>query len=185
MDPVACGRFGVRSPARYGIRSSPSAPGGTAAARPSASSRSRPTMAETESTTRVQLSMQTSGRKRPVASAKPSTSPVSSMMGSTLTANAVPLVPRLTTSSPGAAPTPSAAAMLSPVPGPTGIPGWQPERRRGVVTQRAGGLIRSVHLRQVAVAPPSPPRPRAPADRAARGRPVATTSRSQTPRPGQ
>ena len=55
----------------------------------------RPTITLIVSTTRVQFSMQANGRKRPVASANPSTSPNSSQVGCSLTAKAVPLVPKL------------------------------------------------------------------------------------------
>ena len=78
-------------------------------------------------------------------------------MGSTLTANAVPLVPRLTTSSPGAAPTPSAAAMLSPVPGPTGIPAGRPRASaassRSVPAGSAGPWTRGSRRRAAVSAP--------------------------------
>ena len=66
--------------------------------------------------------MQTSGRKYPVPSAKPATSPLASCVGVFDTAKAVPLVPSETTTSPGSAPTPIAAAALSPVPAAIGIP---------------------------------------------------------------
>ena len=66
--------------------------------------------------------VQTRGRKYPVPSAKPATSPLASWVGVLETANAVPLVPSETTTSPGSAPRPIAAAALSPVPAAIGIP---------------------------------------------------------------
>ena len=60
--------------------------------------------------------MHTSGRNRPVASAKPATSPEGSAVGRSATVNAVPDVPIEITASPRSRPRPSAAAMLSPVP---------------------------------------------------------------------
>ncbi len=66
--------------------------------------------------------MQTSGRYLPVASAKPATDPDGSCVGVCETANAVPLVPRETTTSPGCACSPKAAAALSPAPAAIGIP---------------------------------------------------------------
>ena len=55
-------------------------------------------------------------------SANPATSPLASCVGVFETANAVPLVPSETTTSPGWASTPIAAAALSPVPAAIGIP---------------------------------------------------------------
>jgi hypothetical protein len=72
--------------------------------------------------TRAALSVHTSGRKRPVASAKPATRPLGSSLGAEWTAKTVPLVPIDTTTSPGLAPSPSAVAMLSPVPAATTAP---------------------------------------------------------------
>ncbi len=71
-----------------------------------------------------------------MASANPATVPVSSAAGPTRTANAVPLVPRLIARSPGRSPSPSAAAMLSPVPGPTTHPasGQMPATAAGLST---------------------------------------------------
>src|ERR1035437_1826273 len=62
------------------------------------------------------------GRKRPVASANPATTPVASVVGAVCTPKTVPLVPSDTTTSPGSSPSPSAAPMLSPVPAATSIP---------------------------------------------------------------
>ena len=56
-------------------------------------------------------------------------------------AKAVPLVPKLMTSSSAVAPMPSAAAMLSPVPGPTGMPVGRPSAVRRLGGQVAGDLI--------------------------------------------
>ena len=67
----------------------------------------------------VALSVQTSGRNRPEASANPATAPDGSAVGRSLTAYTVPDVPMEMATSPGRSPTPSAAAMLSPVPGAT------------------------------------------------------------------
>ena len=71
---------------------------------------------------RAALSVQTRGKKRPVASAKPATAPLGSCVGVSDTAKAVPLVPSETTTSPGYAWTPSAAPALSPAPAAMGIP---------------------------------------------------------------
>ena len=71
---------------------------------------------------RAAFKVHTRGRKFPVASAKPATSPLGSLVAILETAKAVPLVPIDTTTSPGCAPTPSAAAALSPVPAAIGIP---------------------------------------------------------------
>ena len=57
-----------------------------------------------------------------MASANPATAPDASCVGVSETANAVPLVPSETTTSPGWAWIPSAAAALSPAPGAIGIP---------------------------------------------------------------
>ena len=66
--------------------------------------------------------MAISGRNRPVASANPATTPDSSAAGRSVTAYAVPEVPIEVTSSPGSRPRPSAAPMLSPVPGASTAP---------------------------------------------------------------
>ena len=71
---------------------------------------------------RAALSVQTSGKKRPDASANPATAPLESCVDVVDTANAVPLVPSEITTSPGSACTPRAAAALSPAPGAIGIP---------------------------------------------------------------
>ncbi len=120
--PVASGRLGVRSPSRYGTRTRPSAPGGAESARRESSSGPTPRTAAMASSTRAAFSVQTSGRNRPVASANPATMPDGSATGDSHTAKTVPEVPMETTTSPGPAPTPSAAAVLSPVPGPSSAP---------------------------------------------------------------
>ena len=66
--------------------------------------------------------MQASGRNRPVASAKPQTSPVGSADSFAVTAYAVPEVPMETATSPSSRPSPSAAPMLSPVPADSAAP---------------------------------------------------------------
>ena len=52
---------------------------------------------------RAALSVQTSGKKRPDASAKPATAPLESCVDVVDTAKAVPLVPSEITTSPGSA----------------------------------------------------------------------------------
>ena len=54
-----------------------------------------------------------------MASANPATAPVTSAVGWSDTAKTVPDVPSEMATSPSTSPSPSAAAMLSPVPGPT------------------------------------------------------------------
>ena len=71
------------------------------------------------SSTRAAFSVHTSGRCRPVASAKPATIPVGSTTSIVVTAETTPEVPIETTTSPSWAATPSAAAALSPEPGPS------------------------------------------------------------------
>src|SRR6266702_4513554 len=78
-------------------------------------------VAVADSTTAA-LTVHTSGRNRPVASANPATAPDGSAAGTWLTANAVPEVPIETTTSPGSRPRPSAAPMLSPVPAEITVP---------------------------------------------------------------
>ncbi len=90
--------------------------------------------------------MATSGRNRPVASANPATAPVVSAAGTFVTAYAVPDVPIETTTSPSPTPRPSAAPMLSPVPGDsTAPPGVRPTTSagpasRGVATGRPSAI---------------------------------------------
>ena len=84
----------------------------------------------------------TSGRKWPVASAKPATAPETSAAGTSETAVTTPEVPSETTTSPGAAPSPSAAPALSPHPGPStqSAPAAVPTTSSGAATRgvRAG-----------------------------------------------
>ena len=88
--------------------------------------------------------MQTSGKKRPVASANPATAPLGSCVGVSETANAVPLVPSETTTSPGWACTPRAAPALSPAPAAMGIPeSVVPPNALGAV-MRGVMMVRSV-----------------------------------------
>ncbi len=61
-----------------------------------------------------------------MASANPATMPLGSAAGTEATAETTPEVPIDTTTSPAAAPRPSAAAMLSPVPGPSTAPAPNP-----------------------------------------------------------
>src|SRR5262249_60365168 len=79
-------------------------------------------MAATESSTSPALIVQTSGRNRPVASAKPAIAPLGSADGTVVTAYAVPEVPTDTAISPGSRPRPSAAPMLAPGPADTAAP---------------------------------------------------------------
>ena len=75
-----------------------------------------------------------------MASAKPATAPELSADGVSATLNTVPEVPIETITSPGSAPTPSAAAALSPVPGPSGAPlGSSPARPVGPSTTGTTG----------------------------------------------
>ena len=80
------------------------------AARPARARRttawSTPRRRRAASVTFVAFSVQTSGRKRPVASAKPATAPVASAVGRSLIVYTVPDVPIETATSPGRSPTP-------------------------------------------------------------------------------
>jgi hypothetical protein len=100
----------------------PPAPGPAASAASDRPARSVPIRSATADSTSPALTVQTSGRKRPVASAKPATAPEASAAGTAVTANAVPEVPIDTATSPGRRPSPSAAPMLSPVPAATTAP---------------------------------------------------------------
>ncbi len=64
----------------------------------------------------------TIGRKPPLASANPVTTPVPSATGTVLIAEATPDVPTESSTSPGSSAIPSAAPMLSPVPPATTDP---------------------------------------------------------------
>ena len=100
---MASGRLGVRSPSKYGRRVKPCAPGVEESARAPTSSCVLPRIVVAASKMRAALSVQTSGKKRPDASAKPATAPLESCVDVVDTAKAVPLVPSEITTSPGAA----------------------------------------------------------------------------------
>jgi hypothetical protein len=87
---------------------------------------SAPSHRATVSVTFVALSVQTSGRKSPLALANPATAPTGRGWGWSTRANTVPDVPSEIATSPARKPSPSAAPMLSPVPGPTTTPGGSP-----------------------------------------------------------
>ena len=74
-DPRACGRLGVRSPSKCAITLNPSAPSGALSASELNSSKEIPRVFATVSKTFAALRVQASGKKFPVASAKPATSP--------------------------------------------------------------------------------------------------------------
>lgn len=95
---------------------------GAASARRENSSRSTPSSWAPVVSTRAALRVHMSGRCRPSAEANPAICPLASRVGVSWTAKTVPDVPRLTTTSPGCRPRPSAAPMLSPVPAPTTRP---------------------------------------------------------------
>ena len=78
--PRASGRSGVRSPSRNGSSTSPPL-SGVDSASSSSRARSTPSRVAVAPSTRAALSVQTSGRNRPVASAKPATSPLASAVG--------------------------------------------------------------------------------------------------------
>ena len=117
-DPRASGKFGVRSPSKYGSRVRPPEPGGALRASRANASMSTPSNSAVLVNTRAAFRVHTRGRKRPLASANPATSPDGSDDGESDPANAVPEVPRDTTTSPGPMSSDKAAPMLSPVPGP-------------------------------------------------------------------
>src|SRR2546430_4941772 len=100
----------------------PPAPGSAASAASDSPARSVPIRSAAADSTSPALTVHTSGRKRPVASAKPATEPEGSAAGTDVTANAGPQVPIDTATSPGARPRPSAAPLLSPVPAATAAP---------------------------------------------------------------
>ncbi len=100
----------------------PPAPGSAASAASDSPATSVPVRSATADSTSPALTVQTSGRKRPVASANPAMAPDGSAAGTVVTANAVPEVPIDTATSPGCRPSPSAAPMLSPVPGASTAP---------------------------------------------------------------
>src|ERR1051326_8856417 len=119
--------FGVRSPPRCGKKVRPRAPGGEAARAASICAWSRPNTCAIQSVATVQFNVHTSGSQAPVESQKAAASPRGSTPGSARYANAVPDVPRLTTTGPShTAPVPIAAIMLSPPPALTGTPDLSP-----------------------------------------------------------
>ena len=79
--PVAFGRFGVRSPSKYGKSVKPLAPAGDNNANSPTSLCVLPKILVAASKIRAALSVQTNGKKRPVASAKPATAPLESCVG--------------------------------------------------------------------------------------------------------
>jgi hypothetical protein len=128
---------------KEGTRTRPSARAGAESASSENLAASTPSKAALASSTRAVFSVHTSGKKRPVASAKPATVPDGSTAGTSDTTLTTPDVPMEMTTSPGFAPSPSAAAALSPVPGQSVTPcevtpatsaGPQDSRQRGVVS---------------------------------------------------
>jgi len=123
-EPQAVQRAGgvrpvrVRSPSRYGTSTSPPAPAGAARARALRPAWSTPSIRAAASRTREALSVHASGRKAPVASAKPVTRPLGSAVGVAEIAETTPEVPIDSATSPSTMPRPSAAAALSPAPPP-------------------------------------------------------------------
>gem|GEM_PF-2324447 len=102
-----------------------------------------------------------------MASANPQTMPLGSAAGTSVTAATTPDVPIDTTTSPARAPTPNAAAVLSPVPGPsTAFPS----------AKRPGRLGRSQHPGQEGILAQSEPQQIGPV-RPGRRRPVAGAAR--------
>ena len=80
------GRFGVRSPSKYGTSTTPPRARRRGEGERASPAGSTPSQRATASVTFVAFSVQTSGRKRPVASANPATAPVGSAVGVSLTA---------------------------------------------------------------------------------------------------
>ena len=119
---------------------------GRAAPRPhrpgATSSRSRPSQPATRSTAWVQLSVAASGRYRPVASANPATIPLGSAAGRVRRRRRS--CPTSRGSSPPARPpdpSPSAAAMLSPVPGRDDASPAPPQLRSGRAVVTVSGRL--------------------------------------------
>ena len=100
----------------------PSAPAGALRASELNSSKEIPRVVATVLKIFAAFRVQASGKKLPVASAKPATSPEESCVEVEETAKAVPLVPSEITKSPTPAPKPSAAPALSPAPAAIGMP---------------------------------------------------------------
>ena len=89
--PLACGRLGVRSPSRYGSRGDAARAGlGRERGLRQPGQVGADQVAAALDSTSPALTVHTSGRKRPVASAKPATEPEGSAAGTEVTANAVP-----------------------------------------------------------------------------------------------
>ena len=120
--PRACGLLGVRSPSKCGTIRNPSAPGAALSARVLNSSNEIPRVVATVLKIFAALRVHANGKKLPVASANPATSPDGSCVEVDETAKAVPLVPSEITRSPTDAPRPRAAPALSPAPAAMGIP---------------------------------------------------------------
>ena len=120
--PLVRGRLGERSPSKYGTSDSPSAPAGADRARSDNVSKSTSSILATAASTGAPFRVHTKGKCRPVASAKPATSPAWSAGALSLTALTTPEVPSDTMQSPGTAPSASAAAALSPAPAPMPAP---------------------------------------------------------------
>ena len=119
----------------------PSLPAGADRAAALNSSSVRPSMLAVATRFRAPFNVQTSGRKPPVASANPATTPEPSWVWSSLGVKTVPLVPSDTPAVPGRSPSPRPAAMLSPVPGASAMPpGVAPTTSWGAATL---GTVRS------------------------------------------
>jgi hypothetical protein len=121
-DRLRAGRLDAFS--KYGSRTSPSLPGGADNASRENSPWPIPSICAVASSNRAAMGVPACRRKRPVASAESITSPVGSAIGESATAETTPEVPIEMMTSPGPAPTPNAAAALSPAPGPTTAPQW-------------------------------------------------------------
>ena len=149
--PVASGRFGYPLAVEVRNEHRPVASGAGRSASASSAARSTPSRRAIASVTLVALSVHTSGRNRPVASANPATAPVASRRRRSRSPRTrCPTSRSRSTTSPGASPTPSAAAMLSPVPGATIAVAERRRRARDLASGRA----------RAAAAPTSPRRGR-------------------------
>ena len=122
---------------------SPSAPGGAERAKVDRSSRETPSIVAAAWRTRAALSVHTKGKEATgaVGESVPATAPVESAAGVVATLNTVPEVPMETMTSPSTAPTPSAAAALSPRPGPSWYAGGgDTGSRSGIDDPRNNGI---------------------------------------------
>ena len=157
--PVAVGRSGVRSPSKYGRRVRPRRPGRGGQGELVEARRGSPRAARPPPpVTRVAFSVQARGRKPPVASANPATVPVGSATGPVAAGvDGARRADRDARLARGRGRCPSAAAMLSPVPGPTRPDPADVEAGRARRAQRSGGLGGPEHGR--AGGRPSPPAP--------------------------